>query len=281
VRGGGRRFATLRSGIRLHYRIQGNPEGPWAVLINGLLSDTTLWGGVLPDLAPHLHVLTFDCRGQGHSDAPEGEACPPGLLAEDAWELFEILGIARPWLLGLSNGSNISLELLAAHPGAFPGAVLTSSAPCIDFSTRLRILHWIQCLRLGGPLLQFDAAAPDLWGDRFLEARHGVMRAFREARAELDAAGFEGALRQMEGLLDWDIRERLGAVEVPVLFLSGAEDLLTPPWKCLETARCVPGSRFEVIPKVGHSLPLEAPKVFTSRILEFIGLPADTSINRS
>lgn len=299
MRGTERRFATLSSGVRLHYRIQGNPEGPWLVLINGLLSDTTMWAGVLPGLAPNFHVLTFDCRGQGHSDAPEGGAYPVSLLAEDAWELLGILGIERPWILGLSNGSNISLELLVDHPGVFSGAILTSSAPGIDFSTRLRILHWMECLRVGGPLMQFDAAAPYLWGDRFLETRHGVLRAFFEARAELRSAGgskggrsdpreqavppspYLGALRQMEGLLDWDIRERLGAVEAPVLFLSGAEDLLTPPWKCLETARLVPRSRFEVIPGVGHALPVEAPKVFTSRILEFIGLPADTSINRS
>jgi len=38
-------FATLASGVRLHYREQGNPAGPWLVLLNGLLSDTTLWDG--------------------------------------------------------------------------------------------------------------------------------------------------------------------------------------------------------------------------------------------
>jgi pimeloyl-ACP methyl ester carboxylesterase len=38
-------FATLASGLKLHYRVQGNPEGPWVVLLNGLLSDTTMWDG--------------------------------------------------------------------------------------------------------------------------------------------------------------------------------------------------------------------------------------------
>jgi pimeloyl-ACP methyl ester carboxylesterase len=38
-------FATLRSGVKLHYRVQGNPRGPWLVLLNGLLWDTTMWGG--------------------------------------------------------------------------------------------------------------------------------------------------------------------------------------------------------------------------------------------
>ncbi|MBK9796456.1 MAG: hypothetical protein IPP58_08140 [Holophagaceae bacterium] len=38
-------FATLSSGVRLHFRVQGAPAGPWLVLLNGLLSDTTLWDG--------------------------------------------------------------------------------------------------------------------------------------------------------------------------------------------------------------------------------------------
>jgi len=38
-------FVTLTSGVKLHYRLQGEPGAPWLVLINGLLSDTTMWDG--------------------------------------------------------------------------------------------------------------------------------------------------------------------------------------------------------------------------------------------
>lgn len=74
----------------------------------------------------------------------------------------------------------------------------------------------------------------------------------------------------MEGILDWDIRDRLGALKDPVLLLAGAEDLLTPPWKCLETARLIPHSRFEVVPGVGHAFPVEDPKGFARRVTAFI-----------
>ena len=62
-------LAPLASGLKLHYRVQGNPAGPWLVLLNGLLSDTTMWAGVLPGLADSYRILTFDSRGQGKSDA--------------------------------------------------------------------------------------------------------------------------------------------------------------------------------------------------------------------
>lgn len=262
-------FATLPSGLKLHYRVQGNPQGPWLVLLNGLLSDTTMWAGVLPGLADRYRVLTFDSRGQGKSDAPEEGPYPTALLAEEAWELFDVLGVSRPWLVGLSNGSAMSLELLAAHPGGFAGAVLTSAMSRFDVAMGLKAEHWARCLEVGGPLMQFDAVAPFLWGDAFLEARHGVLRAYHQVVTGGDKPQ-HGNLHQIRGTLGWDIRGRLGLIQDPVLLLCGAEDLLTPPWKCLETAKGIPGSRFEVVPGIGHAYPVEDPKGFVARVRRFM-----------
>lgn len=262
-------FATLSSGLKLHYRVQGNPQGPWLVLLNGLLSDTTMWAGVLPGLADRFRILTFDSRGQGRSDAPEAGPYPTALLAAEAWELFQVLGVQRPWLVGLSNGSAMSLELLATHPAAFPGAVLTSAMPRFDFAMGLKAEHWARCLEVGGPLMQFDAVAPFLWGDTFLEARHGVLRAYHQVVTGADRPQ-HGNLHQIRGTLGWDIRDRLARIQAPVLLLSGAEDLLTPPWKCLETARGIVRSRFEVVPGIGHAYPVESPKAFVARVRAFV-----------
>ena len=263
-------FATLPSGLKLHYRVQGNPQGPWLVLLNGLLSDTTMWAGVLPGLTGRYRILTFDSRGQGKSDAPAEGPYPTALMAAEAWELFGILGVERPWLLGLSNGSAMSLELLATHPGASAGAVLTSAMPRIDFAMALKAEHWARCLEVGGPLMQFDAVAPFLWGDTFLEARHGVLRAYHQVVTGGGEKPMHGNLHQIRGILGWDIRERLSLIQDPVLVLSGAEDLLTPPWKCLETAQRIPGSRFEVVPGIGHAYPVEDPKGFVARVRVFM-----------
>ena len=262
-------FAALPSGLKLHYRIQGNPEGPWLVLLNGLLSDTTMWAGVLPGLADRYRILTFDSRGQGKSDAPLEGPYPTALLAREAWELFLALGISRPWLIGLSNGSAMSLELLSTHPGAFAGAVLTSAMARFDFAMSLKAEHWARCLEVGGPLMQFDAVAPFLWGDAFLEARHGVLRAYHQVVTGGDKPQ-HGNLHQIRGTRGWDIRDRLDQIQAPVLVLSGAEDLLTPPWKCLETARRIPDSRFEVVPGIGHAYPVEDPKGFVARARYFM-----------
>ena len=287
----GSTFSLLPSGLKLHYRIQGNPEGPWLVLLNGLLSDTTMWAGVLPGLADRFRILTFDSRGQGRSDAPLEGPYTTAALASDAWELFQTLGVQQPWLVGLSNGSAMSLELLTRHPEAFPGAVLTSAMARVDFAMALKVEHWVRCLEVGGPLMQFDAVAPYLWGDAFLEARHGVLRAYHRVRAEVgpgaehprwaesggvgatSGAGYHGLLHQIRGILGWDIRDRLKGIQAPVLLLCGAEDLLTPPWKCVETAQGMAQGRLEVVPSIGHAYPVEDPKGFVVRVRGFIAEP--------
>ena len=258
-------FALLPGGVKLHYRIQGPPGAPWMVLLNGLLSDTTMWAGALPGLTARHRVLTFDGRGQGRSQAPaEGPYTVP-LLAQDTLELLAALDIRRPWLVGLSNGSAIALELLAARPGAWAGAVLTSSVPRIDFAMALRLRHWLHCLELGGPALQFDAAAPYLWGDGFLAQRHAILKDYFLKQKYMNEP-FHGSRHQIEGVLTWDIRSKLGAIRAPVLLLAGAEALLTPVWKCVETARLIPHARFEIIPGVGHAFPVENPKGFAERV---------------
>jgi 3-oxoadipate enol-lactonase len=239
------------------------------VCINGLLSDTTMWAGVLPGLTHRHRVLTFDCRGQGRSDAPLDGPYPATLMARDTWELLEHLEIRQPWLMGLSNGSSVALELLATHPGAFPGAVLTSAMARTDFNMKLRLEHWARCLELGGTGLQFDAVAPYLWGDRFLETRYQVLKAYHEAKGKV-VKPFHGLRHQIDGALQWDIRPNLQGIKEPVLCLAGAEDLLTPPWKCLEVAQALPNCRFEVIPGIGHAYPVEDPKSFIKHILTFI-----------
>lgn len=270
------KFWTLPDGVQLHYRIQGPAGAPWIVMFNGLLSDHTLWAGVAPKLAKHYRVLTYDMRGQGKSDAPNH----PYHLAQsvsDALDLMEGLGINRPLLVGLSNGAAVVLGLLVRRPGYARGGIAVAGKARVDFAMKLRIQHWMDCLEAGGPLLQFGAVAPFLWGDRFLEKRYEVLRAYHASLMSSGQKGhqagedpYRGARNQMRGALEWTLEDRLEDIVDPVLLLSGAEDLLTPPWKGLEAAKRISTSRFEVIPGVGHSYPVEDPKGFLARVETFL-----------
>jgi 3-oxoadipate enol-lactonase len=55
-----------------------------------------------------------------------------------------------------------------------------------------------------------------------------------------------------------DYRPKLAQVKVPVLVAQGEEDLLIPPSTAQEVAAAIPGARFVIIEKAGHTLNLEA-----------------------
>ena len=60
----------------LHYRVQGPPGAPWLVLLNGLLSDTTMWAGVLPGLTARSPGADLRQPGPGPVRRPGGGPLP-------------------------------------------------------------------------------------------------------------------------------------------------------------------------------------------------------------
>jgi pimeloyl-ACP methyl ester carboxylesterase len=63
------------NGVRLHYLLGGNPNGPPVLLWHGFLSTSYAWRKVMPAMEDAgLAVLVPDMRGYGDSDKPAGTA---------------------------------------------------------------------------------------------------------------------------------------------------------------------------------------------------------------
>ena len=56
-----------------------------------------------------------------------------------------------------------------------------------------------------------------------------------------------------------------------VRFLAGDEDTVIPPAVVEAAAKCVPGARFERVPKAGHSVYFERPDMFNELVEGFLG----------
>ena len=62
-----------RDGARLWWRSDGDAAKPALLLANSLGTDLTLWDPILPQLLERFHVLRYDMRGHGASDATPGQ----------------------------------------------------------------------------------------------------------------------------------------------------------------------------------------------------------------
>jgi pimeloyl-ACP methyl ester carboxylesterase len=93
------------------------------VLVHGSWGSHHNWDPVVPGLAEHFRVLSYDRRGHSDSERPPAE----GHFSEDVADLaalIEQLGLAPAWVVGNSAGAVITLQLAAARPDVLRGIVV-------------------------------------------------------------------------------------------------------------------------------------------------------------
>ena len=100
-------------GFRVHYRIDGDPNGAPVVFVNSLGTDLRLWDKVITRLPQTgLKYIRYDMRGHGLTDSTK----PPygmGMLVRDAEQMLDHLGLRDTIFVGLSIGGMIAQGLAA------------------------------------------------------------------------------------------------------------------------------------------------------------------------
>jgi 3-oxoadipate enol-lactonase len=268
VRVGPAHGASGAGELALHYQWTGAAEGPVLVLVNGLLTDLGSWAPHLPRLAD-FRCLSYDCRGQGASDAPEAEHYPVAEHGRDLGHLLDALGVVEPvHVIGLSNGGAAGLCLAAAQPERVASLVVCGAYARCDRLLELKLRSWIAAMEHGGARLRFDVATPWIWGPRFLAEHAEALLGYRSKGEALPAAVAE---RLIAGAIAHHLDdEELRRVQARTLVVVGAEDLLTPPRMAREIAQGVPGARLCTLSELGHAAALEDVERFCAMVCEFL-----------
>jgi non-heme chloroperoxidase len=98
------RFFTTSDGVRLHYLEAGSAEAQTLVFVPGWTMPAWIWDRQIAAFSPSHHVIAFDPRGQGQSEAPAA-GYDPARRGRDLGELIEQVD-KRPvvivaWSLGV------------------------------------------------------------------------------------------------------------------------------------------------------------------------------------
>ena len=103
-------------------------DGPALLLIQGLGYGRWGWDPVVPGLAERHRVLSFDNRGIGESDKPEGPYTAR-MMADDALQVLDEAGSSGRTSLGASLGGMIAQELAVLAPERVDRLVLCCTTP--------------------------------------------------------------------------------------------------------------------------------------------------------
>src|SRR5690606_26067829 len=259
--------------VELHHDIQG--EGPPLLLIAGLGLSSLAWTPVVPVLAESFTVITVDNRGTGQSPVPEGPYTIDE-MADDIAALLRRLDLGPVSAVGWSLGGSLLQSLLINHGELIDKAVLLNAFPSY---TKVQDA-WLDA---GLILRQSDLEPAALavqglsWAltPRALMDHEALYRT-QEMAAQLDPhpTSFEGYAAQAAGLRVYDSRSELPTVTNRVLVLSGAEDVLTPPWQSVEMAELIPNAHLQILPRGNHGMILEYPDDTLAAITAFLGRSA-------
>ncbi len=125
-----------RDGVRIFYEVYGSGEPTILLLPTWALIHSRHWKAQIPFLARHFRVVTFDGRGNGRTDRPQGaEAYAIREFADDALAVMDATATERAVLVGLSCAALWGVVLAAEHPARVTGAAFVG--PAVPLAPRL------------------------------------------------------------------------------------------------------------------------------------------------
>jgi len=251
--------------VPLFYEVSG--RGPAIILINGLSQTTTNWLTQSRRLAETFTVVCFDARGQGRT--PLGRTpLLPDTMVSDLERLMNTLGLPRAHICGFSFGARLALAFAARCPTRVDRLILTSLGIGEDAQPRLIIRSWREVLERGGLEAMTWCALPHIFGRDFIARYERQMIQF--VRATLHRNHPEGIRELLDVLTRFgDIYADAREVLAETLIILGDDDPLVGVDAVRELSAAFEACRVEVLPRSGHTVPIERPQEWRALVEDF------------
>ncbi|HEX5837914.1 MAG TPA: alpha/beta fold hydrolase [Anaerolineales bacterium] len=259
------------NGIELYHEIQG--EGKPIVLISGLGYSHWQWHRMVPLLAEHFQVITFDNRGVGQSDKPAGPYTAQ-MLAADTAGLLEALGIDRAVVMGHSMGGFIAQAMALEFPHRVEKLILCST----NFGGPRHIPVTPEAMKVltdvsSDPLTRFKNGLAVSTAPGWPEKNPKIIQSWVEWRIAnpIEPAAYQSQLAIGMGLLPEAeaFENKLHRIHVPTLILFGEHDKVVPAENASLIAARIAKSEIVIFPDAGHFFPIEIPEAASRAVVEF------------
>lgn len=260
------------NGIDIYYEEQGS--GSPLVLIAGLGYTLWEWHQMVPYLADHFRVISFDNRGVGQTDKPAGPYSA-SLLAADLAGLLKALGIPKATIMGHSMGGFIAQAFALEHASLLDKLILASTnfggphhAPITPEA--MKVLTDVS----SDPLTRFKNGLLVSTAPGFAENQPEMLQAWLDWRLAnpLHLAGYQAQMAIGMGLLAEAacFEHKLTQVTAPSLVLFGAHDKVVPPANASLLANQLPNSTIHILENAGHFFPIETPRQAAQAVQQFV-----------
>lgn len=244
-------------------------DGTPLLFIAGVGYGGWFWHKQAPALSQHFQVITFDNRGAGESDKPDGPYTTAQMAADTAG-LLDALGIKGANVVGHSLGGFIAQELTLSRPELISKLVLASTtfggpnaipitAEALEVLTK----------REGDPVRLVKRGIAIATAPGFAEREPEVAQELLQYRLSnpVPPAQYEA---QVTADAIHDAEARIGQIHCPTLILFGEHDKVVPLGNAELLAEKISDAQVKILSDVGHIFPIEDPEATNSALLEFL-----------
>ncbi|UJP64565.1 alpha/beta fold hydrolase [Mongoliitalea daihaiensis] len=253
-------YHQLPSGHRMYYEIRGNTDSkhPPFVFLNGLSQSTQAWLGVIQkDFGEEFTCILIDLIFQGESDSAD-QFKTFEEHAEDLHDLLSKLAYPTYHLAGISYGGAVAQRFIVDYPEKISQAYLISTFAAKNEYFNAIGLGWKKALLCGNYELMFDIMLPFVLGKSFFENPIISLETLKISKQHMSPATSD-LLKLMEATeKSENYLMKLSHCKVPCIIIHGEEDILCTPEMGMEMAQHIPKNELIILPKVGHTLNLEA-----------------------
>ncbi len=275
------------NGLRHHYLDWGNPEAPPLLMLHGAGLCAHTWEPIARGLAPEFHVMAFDQRGHGDTDATPGdyrfERLGEDLAAIIQSSHWREAGWPAPCVVGHSSGGLATIIAASLLPGRIQRAVLVdtrvgprpAAEPGADLRrraerTRMKRTLWDSRQAMHAAYRTRDAFKS--WReDVFQSFIEGGTRLLEDGRAALKCLPeVEAAFYENRDSVD--ISRYLPGLQGRFLLLLGRyPGAQTPQDDGVQRFLAqVPGATVKPMPRGTHFLPMEYPDLVLEEARRFL-----------
>jgi proline-specific peptidase len=274
----------------IYYRIVGDADAVPLLVIHGGPGMPHDYLRDLDALADEHPVVYYDQLGCGRSGRPDDVALwTLEAFADSIDTVRDALGLDRVHLLGQSAGGWIALEYALREPAGLASLHLSSTCASIPLFER-GVAHLRAALPGGaGAVIDAHESSGSTTDPEYLAAvglfnrlhftgtddvpRH-VDAAVQGTNPAIYAAMVGTGLTFTGTMAGWDVTDRLGQLELPVLVTSGRFDEMTPD-VVRDMADAIPGARMVIFEQSAHLPMVTETAAFRDVVLAFLdSLPA-------
>lgn len=222
-------YAVEANGIKIGYSLIGS--GDPLLMLTGLGCTMDNWSEeIIRILSAKYQLVLMDNRGMGFS-SDDGKTFSYPLFAKDVLALMDEIGISKAYVLGYSQSSVTTQQLLITAEERFKKAVVHATS--VDGS-----------------------AVADSLSEKSEEQSQKLPPVVE---------------RQMEAAKTWKSPlDRMAELSLPVMFIVGTDDTVVGAESSLKLASVVPGSWLVRFTGGTHKLMYEAPRDFAATVLNFL-----------